>query len=95
MQIPTTIAIVALGLLFMGSEVSAYYHNAENEAREQKSRNEWVDRERARQEVQEYNREQERIWQQGQWGMRVLDRLRKQGGLYEPSESLYDPPTRR
>ena len=95
MQLPTTIALAALGLVFITGEAGAYYHNADREAREQRERNEWVDRERARQEIQEFNREQERIMHDAQSGSRFLDSLRKQGGLYEPTESLFDPPSRR
>ena len=100
---PATIAIAALGLLFMAGTANAEYHNftggittpSPAERMKARERNKWIDRERARQEVQEYNREQERIRQQGQWGSRTLDRMSKQDGLYKSDDPLITLPAWR
>ena len=93
------IAVAIVALFILPSAANAYSHIArglaaptysESEARKQRDRNEWVDRERARQEVQEYNRQQEKLLYDAQSGSRFLDSLRKQGGLYERSEGLFD-----
>ena len=103
MQIPTTIAIVALGLLFMAGAANAEYHNftggvtvpSAAERARARERGKWIDRERARQEIRSYNRQQERILYDAQSGSRFLDRLQNQGGLYERNDGLFDSPVQR
>ena len=98
MQIPTTIAIVALGLLFMAGTANANHtisHSSNtlfgnstgstgawiapsiSEQRKARERNEWIDRERARQEIQSYNRQQDKLLYDAQRGTRFLDSLGK------------------
>ena len=112
MQLPTTIALAALGLVFITGEAGAYYHRdyegsdsmrlrgvwtapSYSEQRKARERREWVDRERARQENRAFNREQDRLLNESQRHIDFLNSLGKQGGLYEPSESLFGPPARR
>ncbi len=99
--IKTAVAIVALFLLPSAANADYHYSTgaytppSASEQRKARERNEWIDRERARQEVQEYNRQQEKLLYDAGRGSRFLDNLGKPGSLYEPSKGLFDSPTRR
>ena len=61
----STVVAAALGLMVLASTASADYHNpggyTDREWREQRFRNNWIDNERARQNMEAERREQEQL----------------------------------
>ena len=78
-----SIVAAALGLMFLAGAANAEYDNftggitvpSPAERAQAREREKWIDRERARQEIRAYKRQQDQILYDAQWGVRTLDEL--------------------